>query len=77
MLEILTGHGIGYALWNFRGSFGLLDSGRKDVEYEDWHGHQLDRSANRITMGLITSALIVGTAIALTVPGGPEILGLP
>ena len=43
VMEILKGHGIGYALWNFRGSFGLLDSGRKDVEYEDWHGHQLDR----------------------------------
>ena len=43
VLEILTGHGIGYALWNFRGAFGLLDSGRPDVAYEDWHGHRLDR----------------------------------
>ena len=33
----------GWALWNFRGSFGLLDSGRTDVRYEDWHGHKLDR----------------------------------
>jgi endoglucanase len=43
VLEILTAHGIGYALWNFRGSFGVLGSGRSDVAYEDWHGHQLDR----------------------------------
>jgi hypothetical protein len=43
VLDILTGHGIGYALWNFRGSFGILDSGRKDVAYEDWNGHKLDR----------------------------------
>ncbi len=43
VLEILTDAGIGYALWNFRGDFGILDSGRKDVVYEDWHGHQLDR----------------------------------
>ena len=43
VLEILTGHGIGLALWNFRGSFGILDSGRKDVQYEDFHGHKLDR----------------------------------
>jgi len=43
VLEILTGHGIGLALWNFRGSFGILDSGRKDVKYEDFHGHKLDR----------------------------------
>jgi aryl-phospho-beta-D-glucosidase BglC (GH1 family) len=33
----------GWAVWNFRGSFGLLDSGRSDVQYEDWHGHKLDR----------------------------------
>ena len=43
VLEILTSHNIGYALWNFRGSFGVLDSGRQDVDYEDWHGHALDR----------------------------------
>ncbi|TWT76331.1 Endoglucanase precursor [Planctomycetes bacterium CA13] len=33
----------GWALWNFRGSFGVLDSGRDDVEYEEFHGHKLDR----------------------------------
>ncbi len=43
VMDILKGHGIGYALWNFRGSFGILDSGRKDIAYEDWHGHKLDR----------------------------------
>jgi endoglucanase len=43
VMDILKGHGIGYALWNFRGSFGILDSGRQDVDYEDWHGHKLDR----------------------------------
>jgi endoglucanase len=44
VLEILQGHNIGWALWNFRGAFGVLDSGRADVAYEDWHGHQLDRA---------------------------------
>ncbi|RQW09613.1 glycosyl hydrolase family 5, partial [candidate division KSB1 bacterium] len=44
VLEILTPHNIGYALWNFRGSFGIVDSGRTDVAYEDWHGHKLDRA---------------------------------
>jgi endoglucanase len=33
----------GWALWCFRGSFGILDSHRSDVRYEDWHGHKLDR----------------------------------
>jgi len=35
--------GWGYALWNFRGSFGILDSGRTDVDYEEFNGHKLDR----------------------------------
>jgi endoglucanase len=43
VLEILTGHGIGLAMWNFRGSFGIMDSDRMDVQYEDFHGHKLDR----------------------------------
>jgi aryl-phospho-beta-D-glucosidase BglC (GH1 family) len=43
VLDILKSHQIGYALWNFRGSFGILDSGRADIPYEDWDGHKLDR----------------------------------
>lgn len=43
VLDILTRAGIGYALWNFRGGFGILDSNRADVEYEDFRGHKLDR----------------------------------
>ena len=43
VMDILKGHGIGYALWNLRGGFGILDSGRSDVDYEDWYGHKLDR----------------------------------
>jgi len=43
VLETLTGLGIGYALWQFRGPFGILDSDRADVAYEDWRGHKLDR----------------------------------
>ncbi|MGQ8335520.1 glycoside hydrolase family 5 protein [Sunxiuqinia sp. A32] len=43
VLSVLTENNIGYAFWNFRGDFGIMDSGRKDVDYEDWHGHKLDR----------------------------------
>jgi aryl-phospho-beta-D-glucosidase BglC (GH1 family) len=35
--------GWGWALWNFRGSFGVMDSGRDDVAYETVSGHKLDR----------------------------------
>jgi hypothetical protein len=43
VLDILTENKIGWAFWNFKGDFGLLNSGRKDVVYEDWFGHKLDR----------------------------------
>lgn len=42
VIDILTDAGIGYALWNFRGDFGILDSRRADIEYTDWYGHKLD-----------------------------------
>ena len=35
--------GWGWALWNFRGHFGILDSNRQDVQYEEFNGHKLDR----------------------------------
>jgi endoglucanase len=43
VIDILTKNDIGFALWNFSGEFGILDSGREDIQYEDWHGHKLDR----------------------------------
>ena len=43
VLDVLTDNDIGYALWNFRGDFGVLDSNRSDVSYEDWYGRKLDR----------------------------------
>lgn len=42
VLDILSASGIGFATWNFIGDFGILDSGRDDVQYADWHGHKLD-----------------------------------
>ena len=43
MLKRPFPNGIGYALWQFDGDFGVLNSGRADVAYEDWHGQKLDR----------------------------------
>lgn len=42
VIDILTSHGIGFALWNFRGAFGIMDSERTDIKYTDWYGHKLD-----------------------------------
>jgi endoglucanase len=35
--------GMGWALWNLKGSFGILNSGRNDVNYENYNGYKLDR----------------------------------
>jgi ubiquinone biosynthesis protein len=48
-----------------------------DLKRLDHFGHQLDHSTNRLTMAMITAALIVGSSIVMTVEGGPTILGLP
>jgi aryl-phospho-beta-D-glucosidase BglC (GH1 family) len=43
VISILKENKIGYALWEFKGDFGILDSGRADVAYTDWYGHKLDK----------------------------------
>jgi endoglucanase len=42
-LEIFKSMNIGWSLWNLIGSFGILNSGRTDVDYEDFNGYKLDR----------------------------------
>ncbi len=40
-------------------------------------GNQLDGAANRLVIGIVVAALIVGSSIVMTVPGGPSLFGLP
>jgi endoglucanase len=47
-LDLWREAGWGWALWNLRGGFGVLDSGRADVTYEEFHGHKLDREMLRL-----------------------------
>ncbi|MBZ5563409.1 MAG: cellulase family glycosylhydrolase [Acidobacteriia bacterium] len=42
-LDVIGELSSGWALWNFRGPFGVLDTERAGTKYQDWHGHQLDR----------------------------------
>lgn len=55
--------------------------GRLELHIEVTHlkhvGNQLNRSANRITIGIVVAALIIGSSIVMTVSGGPQLLGLP
>jgi len=52
VLDILSDNGIGFALWEFKGSFGIIDSGREDIQYEDWYGHKLDRKLLNMLMSV-------------------------
>jgi endoglucanase len=44
LLALWREAGWGWALWNLRGSFGVVDSGRRDVAYERFDEHDLDRA---------------------------------
>lgn len=48
-----------------------------DLKRLDHFGQQLDRASNRITMGILTASLVVGSSIIMTVSGGPQLFGLP
>lgn len=48
LLDVLTANRIGYALWNFRGPFGVLNSGRSDVAYKSYDGFLLDTKLLRV-----------------------------
>jgi endoglucanase len=50
VLDVLKQNKIGFAIWEFVGDFGILNSGRKDVAYEDWHGYKLDRKYLNLLM---------------------------
>ena len=48
-----------------------------DLKRLDHFGHQIDRSSNRLTLGVMTASLVIGSSIVMTVKGGPELFGLP
>jgi endoglucanase len=50
-VDLWTAAGWGWAMWNFTGSMGIIDSDRADVEYENWHGHKLDRQMLTLAQG--------------------------
>ena len=45
LLKICQEKGLGWAIWNLDGKFGIMDSGRTDWPLEDFEGHKLDRQA--------------------------------
>ena len=48
-----------------------------DIPHLKHVGNQLDGAANRLVVGIVVAAIIIGSSIVMTVPGGPTLLGLP
>lgn len=48
-----------------------------DLKRLDHFGWQIDRSVTRLTMGVLTASLVVGSSIVLTLDRGPMLFGLP
>ena len=48
-----------------------------DVPHLKHVGNQIDGAANRLVVGIVVAAIIIGSSIVMTVPGGPTLLGLP
>jgi aryl-phospho-beta-D-glucosidase BglC (GH1 family) len=42
-LKAFKKYNLGWALWNFDGPFGIFNSDRADVDYEEYRGYKLDR----------------------------------
>lgn len=47
-----------------------------DLKRLDSFGRQLDRTLDRVTVGIMTASLVIGSAIVMSVPEGPEVFGV-
>ncbi len=48
-----------------------------DLKRLDHFGAQLDRTLDRVTVGIMTASLVIGSAIVMTVQEGPTLWGIP
>ncbi len=54
-LDVINGLHSGWALWNFRGPFGIVDTGRAGTDFKNWHGHQLDQKLLKVLQSKMSS----------------------
>ena len=47
-----------------------------DLKRLDSFGDRLDRAIARVTIGIMTASLVIGSSIVMTVPGGPTVFGV-
>jgi ubiquinone biosynthesis protein len=48
-----------------------------DLKRLDSFGRKLDAAIDRITIGIMTASLVIGSSIVMTVQAGPTLLGVP
>jgi ubiquinone biosynthesis protein len=48
-----------------------------DLKRLDSFGRKLDSTIDRITIGIMTASLVIGSSIVMTVPSGPQLFGMP
>jgi ubiquinone biosynthesis protein len=48
-----------------------------DLKRLDQFGERMERTLDRGTMGVMTASLVIGSAIVMSVPDGPVVLGIP
>jgi ubiquinone biosynthesis protein len=47
------------------------------LRHLDRYVNTMDNAISRLTIGIVTAALCIGSSIIMTVKGGPELFGLP
>ena len=47
-----------------------------DLKRLDSFGDRLDKAIDRVTIGVMTASLVIGSSIVMTVPGGPTVFGV-
>jgi ubiquinone biosynthesis protein len=48
-----------------------------DLKRLDQFGSRMERTLDRGTMGIMTASLVIGSAIVMSIPEGPVVLGIP
>lgn len=48
-----------------------------DLKRLESFSYQIDKATNRLTMGVLTASLVIGSSIVMTVQAGPKMFGLP
>lgn len=48
-----------------------------DLKRLDSFGDRLDSTIDRMTIGIMTASLVIGSSIVMSVPGGPTLFGMP